>query len=167
MTFRNAQKVFEVRPSSIADAGEGLWAVCDIPKDSIFSIQHTRPRLSANCAKAGYDVLEYFYDEQSEGDTPCLSNGKLCTLDDMSVCDKARRPRYVYARREQPPMKANDLAWSPGIDVGDYTERSVRNKLELILAYTNGIVTGTYVLANQNITAGEEVGITYSHDYWS
>jgi hypothetical protein len=165
--FYDAHDYFTVRPSGIPGAGEGLWAKCNVPKHALFRFGHSKPRVSDKCKQRGFDVIQFYYDEESEPDTPCIYNGKLCKIGGVFVDERARRPRYVYAPRDQPMMKANDLAWSPGTDGYTYMRRSERNKLELILAYEDGNVVGTYAMANRNIKANEEVGITYSYDYWT
>ncbi len=64
-------------------------------------------------------------------------------------------------------MKANDLAWQPGLSEAEYEKRMHLNKMDLILNFdSHGQIDGSYVHVNEDIKKNDEVGITYGYDYW-
>jgi hypothetical protein len=171
----------EVGPSRVNGAGQGLFATVDIPRGKIFRFRKFAPRDNPRCgSKRGRrDVLEFYVRRQADPATPCVADGRVVKLRDVYMCPNVFRRRYVCVQRNSPVMKANDLAWAPGIDRDTYEQRAARkNKMELILdfgtasASTSGPTTCRNVIdvcayVNKSIKAGEEIGITYGHHYWS
>ena len=78
-----------------------------------------------------------------------------------------RAPSFVHLKRTASIlMKANDLAWSPNASLDDYLSRRDRNGLDLVLTFEGSRSVGVGVCVNQPLRQGDEVGVTYGHDYW-
>ena len=149
---------FEARPSLIQNSGQGLYALRDIPKHSYFSVNSIKAR------KAGCFVLPLYVKEGTDMTSWCVFSGKVMQLSDMRIDNNT--PKYSYVDKDFLLMKANDFAWKPNIDSIDYYLNENNNKLSFVLNYNESECTGIVALALDDITAGNEIGVTYGYDYW-
>lgn len=156
---------FEIKPSRIPDAGDGLFASGPIEAGRVFRVQHSRPRLHARVARDDVEVMPVFPVESCDWDTPCVVDGCVSTLRRTSF--GVDRKRYVHARRQDSIfMKANDKAWRTGLNEAAYLQRTVLNNMELVLVFEKRRGVGIAAHTLRHIASGEEIGITYGFDYW-
>ena len=168
----------EVRPSRVQGAGDGLFATTVIPRGRIIRFRKFAPRDKPTCRarkRGKRDVLDYYVRRRVDPSSRCIVDGKVTRIRHVDLCPEAMRRQYVCVQRNSPMMKANDLAWSPGIDRETYMQRAARrNKVELILDFgheSEGASTCRRVVdvcahVTRTIKYGEEIGITYGYGYW-
>ena len=166
-TMWDAKRFFSVRPSSIANANDGLWSNTAVPRGTLIRVEHTRARNHENPGRSNVIVLEYGCDSQVDPDSPCLLDGRLTEARFLPERSRNAPARFVYADRSQEIMKANDLAYSPRVSCQqDYAESIHLNHMELIMRYERGALVCACALVTRDIAPGEEVGITYGYGYW-
>lgn len=160
--------MLEVRPSQLQNAGDGLFATKKIHRYHTISCVHSRPRNADTSIHS--EVIDFFLPPIDEIDcnAMCVYNGHVMNLKKIApLCKKiVFNKRYVHMRKDDPIMKANDLAWNVGHNLHDYQMNTSRNQLDLILELMHGSVVGVRLLFNRDVEAGEELGITYGPTYW-
>ena len=158
--------MLRVGPSELTDAGEGLFAVRFIPRGTLIPVEPSTPQ--PRPAERG-DNLEFYLDRRVDPATPCLFDGRLCTLGDVrrDLDPSVYTPSYVHARPDDPLMKANDRAWPA--DAPDVYEAraSARNAIEFVLAFERGRAAGIRAHFLRDVAPGEEIGATYGWGYWT
>ncbi len=154
---------FEIRPSLILGAGDGVFATRDIRVGELFAIQHSRKRHVAEC-NAGKESLSFCVSPDIDRHASCCLNGVLTTY---AVLKPPVTPAmWVHADREG-LMKANDLAW-PAQNMDEYVMQTKRNAMELVLNFDSQRRPVSVVgCITQDIVRGAEVGITYGYTYWA
>ena len=160
-------KMFEVKQSTILNAGDGLWATQYIPSGTILNIEYSKPKLTFRC-KANMEVLDYYVYEHASADTICLSEDEVTLLCNIKVARSEFKKRYVHVKRSHPIMKMNDLAFRAGIlNQTEYAERLSKNAVEFILCFKDHKIIAVKAFVTRNIMKGEEIGMTYGIDYWN
>lgn len=155
----------EVRPSSIKDAGDGLWATKDIEVGSVFDILHSKRAASPHHPTG--DVIDGFVRSNHDPTTVCLCDGAITPLSASSITPRMRTPQYFYVDREELLMKANDFGWNDSVRSEAHYERNAqRNQLDLIMKVERGRVVGVCGVTRRSIANGDEIGITYGYGYW-
>ena len=160
---------FEVRPSSVTGAGDGLWALRDIPAGAIFPVRHSRKRATSVAMSSAY-VLDAYLRDQTDVDSECVQDGRVTTLRCLDkIDDECFRPAFFHVNTARESfMKANDLAWRDGIDEVEYTLRTRANSVDLINGFDkDGKIVTIYAYFRHAVCRGQEIGITYGIGYWS
>ena len=161
--FVDPRSCFDVKPSRIAEAGDGLFATQPLAKGTILRIVHSRPRFTDSVANA-VEVLPLHLPEDVDTSGPCIIDG---VLSELSYAPDTHALKFVHARRsESIMMKANDLAWSPCNSVEEYEADASLNQVELIIQFEKGHAVGVVGLVTKHISHGDEVGVTYGNEYW-
>lgn len=162
----SARQMIEVRPSTIRDANDGLWATTDIPVGTVLDISHLKSAASPEHPTTAY-VLDGFVRPSIDLTTVCLCDGVITSFADMQITDAMQRPQYFYVEAEELLMKANDFGWDADVqNAAEYARKTERNALELIMKVENGRIVGVCGVTIQPIAKGEEIGITYGDTYW-
>lgn len=154
---------FEVQPSCIFDAGDGLFAARDIHVGELFTIDHTRKRRVPECLPSK-ESLSFSVSPDVDPNAPCCLNNVLTTY--AVLQPPATLPMWVHADRKD-LMKANDLAW-PAQNAEEYLRQTERNAMELVLNFdSRRHPVSVLAYMTRNVVRGEEVGVTYGYMYWA
>ena len=179
-TEEAARLVFEVKSSLLSGAGDGLFARREIQRGEWFPIRHSPPTFSLS--KDPYvENLPIYLPKGVDMESPCVFNGSILTLREIStlpafsiLSSPLTKEMYVHASRATSLfMKANDFAYETAprryslrSSAEQYARRAAQNKLELVLNIVDGpIDPWVAVHVMQSVKQGEEVGITYGHEY--
>ena len=167
----------EVRASNICGGGQGLFAITQIPRGTVIRFCKFSPQPTSSCRRRELgpcDVLDFYVRRGTDRRSRCLVEGRVKTLKDVVIDRASFKRMYVCAQRMLPIMKANDLAWTSGIDERIYEQRARRrNCIELILEFgpeseKDGRRRVIDVCAHVTRTAkaGQELGMSYGYNYW-
>lgn len=163
----NSRVMFAVAPSRLFDAGEGLFAVQPIRRDTLVRLD-TRPSDPRRSSEFQWDHLDYFIPVFSDGASPCVVNGQLSDIRTARrVCSVVQVRAYVRAP-DDPLMKANDRGWRAGVPntTQTYHDRARENAFEFVLSVDARGVNGVYAYFTRDVAVGDEIGSTYGWEYW-
>ena len=158
--------MLEVRPSKLKNAGDGLFAMKNIAKNTIMRVDQSRLRSQdTSCA---HEVIDCYVASNMCAQSACVIDGKISKLKNVrNVASSSKNKQYVHIPKCEYLMKANDLAWRPDIDEGAYDENSGINALSLVMEFDlKSRILGVVGLFNRSVNKGEEIGITYGYSYW-
>lgn len=150
---------FEVRPSPVH--GDGLFAICDIPRNTIFDIEVSRPRTASHMYSRDSYILDYY---STDATSLCVHSGDIvetCSLQNLDPT--VFTPRFVSCKHMA--MKANDLAWPANSATEYLSEAERRNKMCLLLEISTRVIAVKACMID-NIRQGEEIGNTYGYSFW-
>ena len=179
-TEEAARLVFEVKPSLLSGAGDGLFARRDIQRGEWFPIRHSAPSFALS-EDPYVENLPIYLQRSVDMESPCVLNGSILTLREIStlpafstLSSPLTKEMYVHSSRATSLfMKANDFAYETAprryslrSSAEQYARRAAQNKLECVLNIADGsIAPGVAVHVMQDVKKGEEVGITYGYEY--
>ena len=160
--------LFCVAPSERRGANRGLFARQRVARNTVVPCRHSEPGAKPGRNPDDHEVLDFFVPEDVCHTTQCVWDGELRPV--VSVVHMLHRddlkPRYVLARKSEPIMTANDLAWKPGIRAQDYVSRDGMNQLELVLGFRERRLDRIYARFRRDVERGDEIGVTYGKSYW-
>ena len=159
--------MFEIKKSTIDNAGQGLFSTKFIPMGTILEIAHSKPSFrSINNEK---EVLSFFIDRYPDDLALCIEDKTIKkTSDIVEDCSKYNfRKRFVFASKDKPLMKANDFAYVKGVSEIEYKERMHMNHLDIIHEIVDGKIKSVKLYFVKNVHEHQEIGLSYGFSYWS
>ena len=168
----NAEVYLLIAPSTLAGAGDGMFAKTNIPENTHFPVaistktMSSIPPFTSNVSAITFTVPLFVSDDTSL-DSECIVDGTITTLANVPLHFlSVLKPFYAHVNGDQVSMKANDFAWKPGIIESDYNQNESQNQLNLLLTFTTGQPVGLSLVNKCIVAKGEELGLTYGFEYW-
>lgn len=159
--------MFHTAPSTIEGAGYGLFASRKINRHETCTFDQSRRR-SSNKSTNSF-IIDAYLPRECSNDTLCIWDGVVTPLlSRMNNIDSMMtRPSFVHVAKTNDIMRANDLGMTKGCNVEEYIERSrSKNKFDLVLGFFKKKFDGIYLIALEDTSSGEEIGLTYGPGFW-
>lgn len=164
--MQNVDDWFEVKPSSIH--GKGLFAKKQIPQNTLFILNTSRPTIIDSSHAPNTYLLQHFITRENIN-SPCILNNKPIPLKSIwhEMHEDVFNNKNVRCRDDF--MFANDLAW-PAKNARGYNSNCHKNNIEFLLIFSDVIprnITGICARTLKDILPNHEAGIVYGFNFWS